>query len=189
MIEGRVALREVVQQGFEQVPGQFLEQLQKTIEGLLVAEQDRRVTQFRQQGRRSTGGATQPASAGRRCGELSSRFACLDCGAARRLAYQRHSLEEVLLALTVGGLSQRKVVAWVRRFLGGTLSPATLTQVLSEARPPVEARQQQPLAAVPFAALVVDGIHLRYRRRVDRAPWASAPLPWPFPRLHRRGSQ
>ena len=39
-----------------------------------------------------------------------------------------------MLALTVGGLSQRKVVAWVRRFLGGTLSPATLTQVLSEAR-------------------------------------------------------
>ena len=29
MIEGRVALGEVVQQGFEQVRGQFLEQLQK----------------------------------------------------------------------------------------------------------------------------------------------------------------
>ena len=83
--------------------------------------------------------------------------------------YQRHSLEEVLFALAVGGLSQRKVVAWVRRFLGGTLSPATLTQVLSEARPQVEARRQQSLSAGPFAALVVDGIRLRYRRRVDRA--------------------
>ena len=83
--------------------------------------------------------------------------------------YQRHSLEEVLFALTVGGLSQRKVVGWVRRFLGGTLSPATLTQVLSEARPQVEARRQQSLSAGQFVALVVDGIHLRYRRRVDRA--------------------
>ena len=29
--------------------------------------------------------------------------------------YQRHSLEEVLFALAVAGLSQRKVVGWVRR--------------------------------------------------------------------------
>ena len=32
----------------------------------------------------------------------------------------------------------------------------------------MEARRQQPLAAGQFAALVVDGPHLRYRRRVDR---------------------
>jgi len=31
--------------------------------------------------------------------------------------YERHGLDEVLFALTVGGLSQRKVVDWVRRFL------------------------------------------------------------------------
>jgi len=37
----------------------------------------------------------------------------------------------VLFALTVGGLSQRKVVRWVRRFLGGTLSPATIGAVLA----------------------------------------------------------
>ena len=96
--------------------------------------------------------------------------------------YQRHSLEEVLFALAVGGLSQRKVVGWVRRFLGSTLSPATLTRVLSEARQQVEARRQQSLSAGPFAALVVDGIHLRYRRRWSAPspacrgwPWASAP--------------
>jgi hypothetical protein len=29
--------------------------------------------------------------------------------------YERHGLDEVLFALTVGGLSQRKVVGWVRR--------------------------------------------------------------------------
>ena len=33
MEERRLSLKEVVQQGFEQVHGQFLEQLQKTIEG------------------------------------------------------------------------------------------------------------------------------------------------------------
>jgi len=53
----------------------------------------------------------------------------------------------------------------LRRFLGGLLSPATLTQVLSEARHQVEARRQQPLSVGQYAALVGDAIHLRYRRR------------------------
>ena len=153
--------------------GQFLEQLQKTIEGLLVAERDRRVTQLCQQGQKvyrwgyttrkcwqTLWGALQQVRVPRLRGRQ-------EVGLLEK--YQRHSLEEVLFALAVGGLSQRKVVAWVRRFLGGTLSPATLTQVLSEARPQVEARRQQSLSAGPFAALVVDGIRLRYRRRVDRA--------------------
>ena len=34
--------------------------------------------------------------------------------------YQRHALEDVLFALTVGGLSQRKVMHWARRFFWGT---------------------------------------------------------------------
>jgi transposase-like protein len=48
--------------------------------------------------------------------------------------YQRHALDEVLFALAVGGPSQRKVVSWARRFLGGTLSPTTIGAVLRPAR-------------------------------------------------------
>ena len=45
MDERRLSLKEVVQQGWDQVRDQFLEQLRGTMEGLLEAERDRRVTQ------------------------------------------------------------------------------------------------------------------------------------------------
>lgn len=76
----------------------------------------------------------------------------------------------MLFALTVGGLSQRKVVRGVRRFLGGRLSPATLGAVLAQARQEVEARRRASLAKRSSAALVVDGVHLRYRRRPEGGP-------------------
>ena len=146
MIGGRVALREVVQQGFEQVRGQFLEQLQKTIEGLLVAERDRRVTQLCRQGQKvyrwgytvrkcwqTLWGALQQVRGPRLRGH--QQFGLLE-------KEQHHSLEQVLFGLAVSGLSQRKVVGWVRCFLGSTLSPATLTRVLAEARQQVQARRQ-----------------------------------------------
>jgi transposase-like protein len=78
--------------------------------------------------------------------------------------YQRHALDEVLFALTGGGLSQRKEVQWGRRFLGGTLSPAAIGAVLAQARQEVERRRQGPLSSRSFPARGVDGIHLRYRR-------------------------
>lgn len=43
---------------------------------------------------------------------------------------QRHDLGQGLFALTVGGLSQRKVVGRIQRFVGGTLSVATIHAVL-----------------------------------------------------------
>ena len=46
MDERRLSLKEVVQQGWDQVRDQFLEQLRGTMEGLLEAERDRRVTQL-----------------------------------------------------------------------------------------------------------------------------------------------
>ena len=49
MDERRRSLKEVVQQGWDQVRDQFLEQLRGTMEGLLEAERDRRLAQFRQQ--------------------------------------------------------------------------------------------------------------------------------------------
>ena len=56
--------------------------------------------------------------------------------------YERHGLDQMLFALTVGGLSQRKVVGWVRRFLGGTLSAATIGAVLEQAQEQVEQRRR-----------------------------------------------
>jgi len=83
--------------------------------------------------------------------------------------YERHGLDEVLFALTVGGLSQRKVVDWVRRFLGGTLSPATIGAVLEQAQQQIAQRRSEPIPPRRYRALVVDGIYLRYRRSVSQA--------------------
>ena len=83
--------------------------------------------------------------------------------------YQRHGLDQMLFALTVGGLSQRKVVGWVRRFLGGRLSPATIAAVLEQAQEQVEQRRSEPIPARRYRALVVDGIYLRYRRSATQA--------------------
>src|SRR6202041_2758566 len=82
--------------------------------------------------------------------------------------YQRHALQEVLFALTVGGLSQRKVVGWVRRFLGGTLSPATIGAVLGQAQEQVAQRRSEAIPQRRYRAIVVDGIYLRYRRSVTQ---------------------
>ena len=47
---GRLALQDVIEQGWKQLQGGFLEQLKKTIEGLLAAERDRRVAERRERG-------------------------------------------------------------------------------------------------------------------------------------------
>lgn len=47
---GRIALSQMVEQGWNQVRGQVVEQLKRTIEGLLQAERDPRIAQRRQQG-------------------------------------------------------------------------------------------------------------------------------------------
>ena len=47
---GRLALQQVVEQGWKQLQHTLLEQLKKTIEGLLAAERDRRVAQCRERG-------------------------------------------------------------------------------------------------------------------------------------------
>jgi len=72
----------------------------------------------------------------------------------------------MLFALTVGGLSQRKVVDWVRRFLCGRLSPATIGEVLEQAQQHVEQRRSEAIPPTHYRAIVVDGIYLRYRRSV-----------------------
>ena len=49
-LEGRVALRELMEQAWQQVEGQARGMLKKAVEGLLVAERDRRVREARQRG-------------------------------------------------------------------------------------------------------------------------------------------
>ena len=53
---GRLALQDVIEQGWKQLQGSFLQQSKKTIEGLLAAERDRRVEQCR----KDTGGQNLP---------------------------------------------------------------------------------------------------------------------------------
>jgi transposase-like protein len=172
-LDGRLALAELIEQGWKQVQDQVLEQLKRTIEGLLGAERDRRVAERRQAGEK----VYRWGYTVRKCWQ--TLWGVLEQVRVPRLRgaaeigllekYQRHALDEVLFALAVGGLSQRKVVGWVQRFLGGRLTPATIGAVLDQAQAQIEARRQQPLLASSYRAVAVDGIYHRYRRRADRA--------------------
>jgi len=173
-LEGKLTLKQVVEQGFEEIRQEFLERLRRTIEGLLVAERDRRVAELRQQGEK----VYRWGYTVRKCWQ--TLWGALEQVRVPRLRgqeeigllekYQRHALGDALFALTVGGLSQRKVVQWVRRFLGGTLSPATIGAVLAQAQQEVEQRRQAPLSRRSYVALVVDGVYLRYRRCLHDGP-------------------
>jgi putative transposase len=172
-LTGRVPLRELMQQAWRQVEGQAREILKRSIEGLLQAERDRRVAEARRGGEK----VYRWGYTVRKCwttlwGNLEQvRVPRLrgwrEIGLLER--YERHGLDEVLFALTVGGLSQRKVVGWVRRFLGGALSPATIGAVLEQAQQQVEQRRSEPIPRQRYRAIVVDGVYLRYRRHVSCA--------------------
>ncbi len=171
-LTGRLALRDVIEQGWKQLQSGFLNQLRQTIEGLLVAERDRRVAEHQQRGEKVYRWGYTVRK------QLQTLWGALEQVRIPRLRgreeigllekYQRHGLDEVLFALAVGGLSQRKVVGWVRRFLGGGLTPATIGAVLEQAQEQIQTRRNQPLSSGTYRALTVDGIYLRYRRRVDR---------------------
>lgn len=171
-LTGRLALGEVIEQGWKQMQAGLLNQLRQSIEGLLAAERDRRVSEHRQRGEK----VYRWGYTVRKCWQ--TLWGALEQVRVPRLRgreeigilekYQRHGLDEVLFALAVGGLSQRKAVGWVRRFLGGTLSPATIGAVLRQAQEQVQVRRAQPLSPGIYRALTVDGIYLRYRRRADR---------------------
>ncbi len=173
-LSGRVPLREVVEQAWLQIQGQAREMLKRAVEGLLQAERKRRVQEAKQRGEKvycwgytvrkcwsTLWGSLEQVRVPRLRGEK-------EIGLLER--YERHSLDELLFALTVGGLSQRKVVGWVRRFLGGRLSPATIGGVLQQAQQQIQQRRDQPIPPGRYRALVLDGIYLRYRRRVGQPP-------------------
>jgi transposase-like protein len=160
-------------QAWQQVEGQAREMLKRAVEGLLLAERDRRVSEAKQRGEKIyRWGYTV-----RKC--WTTLWGSLEQVRVPRLRgreeiglverYERHGLDQMLFALTVGGLSQRQVVGWVRRFLGGTLSPATIAVVLEQAQQQVEQRRKEPIPAKRYRAIVVDGIYLRYRRSVTQA--------------------
>lgn len=171
-LEGRVALRELMAQAWQQVQGQAREMLKRSVEGLLQAERDRRVSEAQQRGEK----VYRWGYTVRKC--WTTLWGSLEQVRVPRLRgreeiglverYERHGLDQMLFALTVGGLSQRKVVGWVRRFLGGTLSPATIGAVLEQAQQQVEQRRSAEIAPRRYRAIVVDGIYLRYRRSVSQ---------------------
>jgi hypothetical protein len=113
-------------------------------------------------------GAPTGAPAGVSCTQLPSRQrGQQEIGLIEK--YQRHGLDEVLFDLAAGGLSQRKTVGWVRKFLGGSLSPVSIGAVLEQAASEVDERRQQALWPTRYRALVMDGVYLRYRRRGKQA--------------------
>lgn len=170
---GTLTLRQVVGQAWEQIQGQVRELLKRTIEGLLEAQRDQQVAEHGRCGEKVyRWGYTMRKGWQTLWGRLEQvRVPRLRGREEIRLLekYQRHALEEVLFALTVGGLSQGKVVEWVRRFLGGILTPATIHQVLCAAREEIEQRRTAPIPRGRYRALVVDAVHLRYRRRAERS--------------------
>jgi transposase-like protein len=147
---GRLTLRELMEQACQQVEGQARTMLKGAVERSLQAERDRRVAEAK------------------RRGERMYRWGYTVIGLLE--PYERPGLDEVLFAFTVGGLSQRKVVGWVRRFLGRTLSPVTIGAVLEQAQQQVAQRRSAPIPAPRYRAVVVDGIYLSYRRSVSCAP-------------------
>ncbi len=173
-LPGRLPLRDLFEQAWKQVEQSVLGQLKGTIEGLLTAERDRRVAEARARGEK----VYRWGYTVRKC--WTTLWGTLEQIRVPRLRgqaeigllekYQRHTLGEVLFALTVGGLSQRKVVDWMRRFTGGTLSVASIHAVLEQAQQAITARRSAGLSAAEFPILVVDAVHHRYRRRADRAP-------------------
>ncbi len=172
-LEGRLTLRELMEQAWRQVEGQARGMLKQAVEGLLMAERDRRVAEAARRGEKIyRWGYTV-----RKC--WTTLWGSLEQVRVPRLRgwkeigflerYERHGLDEVLFALTVGGLSQRKVVGWIRRFLGGTLSPATIGAVLEQAQQQVRQRRSEAILPGRYRAVVLDGIYLRYRRGVWHA--------------------
>src|SRR5580692_7268330 len=108
---GRLALQDVIEQGWKQLQGGFLEQLKKTIEGLLAAERDRRVAERRERGEK----VYRWGFTVRKCWQTA--WGVLEQVRVPRLRgreeigllqkYQRHALQEVLFALAVGGIYLR----------------------------------------------------------------------------------
>ena len=172
-LKGRVALQELMVQAWQQVEGQARGMLKRAVEGLLQAERDRRVAEAQQRGEK----VYRWGYTVRKC--WTTLWGSLEQVRVPRLRgreeiglierYERHGLDEMLFALTVGGLSQRKVAGWVGRFLGGRLSPASIGAVLQQAQEQVEQRRNQAIPPRRYRAVVVDGIYLRYRRSVSQA--------------------
>ena len=172
-LKGRVALQELMVQAWQQVEGQARGMLKRAVEGLLEAERDRRVAEAQQRGEK----VYRWGYTVRKC--WTTLWGSLEQVRVPRLRgreeiglierYERHGLDEMLFALTVGGLSQRQVAGWVGRFLGGRLSPASIGAVLQQAQEQVEQRRNQAIPPRRYRAVVVDGIYLRYRRSVSQA--------------------
>ncbi len=106
---GRVALRELMEQAWQQVEGQARGMLKRAVEGLLQAERDRRVSEAKQRGEK----VYRWGYTVRKCwttlwGGLEQvrvprlrRAGREEIGLVER--YERHGLDQMLFALTVGG--------------------------------------------------------------------------------------
>ena len=106
-LDRRLPLRELLEQAWQQVEGQAREMLKRTVEGLLQAERERRVAEAQQRGEKVyRWGYTVRKSWTTLWGSREPvRVPRLREGKEIGLVelYERHSLDAVLFALTVGG--------------------------------------------------------------------------------------
>ena len=82
--------------------------------------------------------------------------------------YQRHALQEVLFALAVGGLSQRKVL-WVGcgAFWAGSCRRPASGRCCALRKNRFKDAESSAWVRGAYPALAVDGIYLRYRRSAE----------------------
>lgn len=83
-LEGKLTLKQVVEQGFAEIREGFLEGLKRSIEGLLVAERDRRVAELRQRGEKVYRWGYTLRKCWQTLWGASSKCGCHACEAAKR---------------------------------------------------------------------------------------------------------
>jgi len=172
-LDRRLTLRALMEQAWQQVEGQARTMLKGAVEGLLLAERgpargrghapwregvplglhraqvlDHAVGQLRAGARSATARVERDRAAG------ALRAAWFGRGAVR--SDRRR-------------LSQRKVVDWVRRFLGRDAFASDHWRGLRASATADCAAAQRADPPRRYRALVVDGIYLRYRRSVSQA--------------------
>ena len=170
---GRVALRELMEQAWQQVEGQARGMLKRAVEGLLQAERDRRVSEAKQRGEK----VYRWGYTGRKCWTtLWGGLEQVRVPRLRRAGRKRSGWGDAMsgrVGRDVVGADGGRTQSAQGGGLGAAVSgrdavATTIGAVLEQAREQVEQRRSAAIAPGRYRAIVVDGIYLRYRRSVSQ---------------------
>lgn len=87
-------------------------------------------------------------------------------------------LDAMTAEATIGGISQRRMSSWLQRVNGQRLSAATVGRIVQSLAVEVERRRSEPLDREEWAAVAVDGIYGKYRRRGDAVLVVAVGVRW-----------